>query len=835
MMWLLLWRCLFLLFLLQEGGILAEITSGRIKGEDEPHLVSWRVLEGITEPFETSQQTHLPPWKLMKNAADQKAASMAIQQALHEYGQLLRHPYMFGEMPAEERYDVFLSMAKLLKTMGFHQRAELLLYEAMSHTTNAFEAHYQLGLLFLEKEDLDQAKMHLKNCLFFKEADTVILAHLAVILLIEGRIHETKFFLSRIIATLESRVQKLSFLMSDKEMAAMLGPVPHSALLTWTEELVVKVLYGEFRITPTSTIEVTRYFSNLYRWVTSGDLTGRFLFDLGQSLYEGGRPYVGKLLMRRGFETTDKKSEGDVSVEVVQLRLTFDFPLVPHSLSEVAEAYLNITSYLSESAHRYYVMDIENSLDIYWPLPLLAWSALPVAPVLGELLWRFDTRSWQSNGSAAAWRQVTSHEDVLLESSRKTIPQQPRGGQSQSHLDSSHLPADLVEDAIGHFQDLVDRFQDDPFVHIVVSPEQTKKKQKVKGLLQEEEEVEKTEKDTEEEEVKTVTVGILGGHMNNHPVGQTVLHNLLAYLQHDESPLGSVTYSCETPPPPPSTTTTTTNRRKKRKKKLHLVLLSLPLVSDRTTKRIAQKVDEVINLPGDPRQASRILNSLDLDVILFPDWQPFPDQQAFMLQALRHAPVQICFYVRGSSCVSENVDYYLLPREMESYYLQAVPAAASHSKRQIKTSKTNNTLYRPLRPAWREPFAEQVVLLDWPLLTSQRLRGTLQGIQSDNDANANRKGGSSDHSSSSSLDNTLAFISLESEGKIFFDGQPVAVLPFDPSFLHPLMDETIFKLMRAIPSLQIVLALPQSFQGHAQDVKHQISWARRLARRLWIK
>ena len=66
--------------------VTAEISSGRIKGDDEPHIVSWRVLEGITEPFESNQQDAIPPWKQMKNAADQKAASMAVQQALHEYG-----------------------------------------------------------------------------------------------------------------------------------------------------------------------------------------------------------------------------------------------------------------------------------------------------------------------------------------------------------------------------------------------------------------------------------------------------------------------------------------------------------------------------------------------------------------------------------------------------------------------------------------------------------------------------------------------------------------------------------------------------------------------------
>ena len=33
----------------------------------------------------------------MKIAADEKKRKGLIQQALHEYGQLLKHPYMFGK------------------------------------------------------------------------------------------------------------------------------------------------------------------------------------------------------------------------------------------------------------------------------------------------------------------------------------------------------------------------------------------------------------------------------------------------------------------------------------------------------------------------------------------------------------------------------------------------------------------------------------------------------------------------------------------------------------------------------------------------------------------
>ena len=46
------------------------------------------------EPFNNNLEQRTPAWKLMKAAADSKAKEMNIQQALHEYGQLLRHPYV---------------------------------------------------------------------------------------------------------------------------------------------------------------------------------------------------------------------------------------------------------------------------------------------------------------------------------------------------------------------------------------------------------------------------------------------------------------------------------------------------------------------------------------------------------------------------------------------------------------------------------------------------------------------------------------------------------------------------------------------------------------------
>jgi hypothetical protein len=74
-------------------------------------------------------------------------------------------------------------------------------------------------------------------------------------------------------------------------------------------------------------------FSNLYNWLVEGEMSGRFLFDLGQSLHEGGRPRIGRMMMQRGFETSDPEAEGAVSMEVVKMRLALDYPVIPDSIS----------------------------------------------------------------------------------------------------------------------------------------------------------------------------------------------------------------------------------------------------------------------------------------------------------------------------------------------------------------------------------------------------------------------------------------------------------------------------------------------------------------------
>lgn len=384
--------------------------SERIRGDDEPRLVNYHVLEGVTEPFEIPEISLVPPWKLIKASADKKASEQLIQSALHEYGQLIRHPEMFGKMPSPERYDVFLSMSKLLKVMGFDQRAELLLYEAMSYSREPHEAHYQLGLFMLDKEDMDRAKMHFKNCLFYREADTLILIYLSTILLTEGKVHEAKFYVSRIVSSLDHKLHKLSQMLdkNDLKLAKSKNQIGHTMLRSRLEDLIVKVYRGEFIFIPSATLELHDFFSQLMDWISRGHMSGRFVFDLGQSLYERGRPLVGREMMMRGFATSDVALEGAVSVQVVTLRLAMEYPVVPESILHIVESYLNITQYLSQSTGNAntHKIELENMIDVFWPLPLLWWSALPMAPVLQELITNyFHKEPIRSDAVASLWLQ----------------------------------------------------------------------------------------------------------------------------------------------------------------------------------------------------------------------------------------------------------------------------------------------------------------------------------------------------------------------------------------------------------------------------------------------
>jgi hypothetical protein len=62
-------------------------------------------------------------------------------------------------------------------------------------------------------------------------------------------------------------------------------------------------------------------------------------------------------------------------------------------------------------------------------------------------------------------------------------------------------------------------------------------------------------------------------------------------------------------------------------------------------------------------------------------------------------------------------------------------------------------------------------------------------------------------------------------------GQPVALFAAHPTFCHPLMDEVLFRILHACPSLQIVVAVSSSFFSHATSPRQRMNWARKLVRR----
>jgi hypothetical protein len=78
------------------------------------------------------------------------------------------------------------------------------------------------------------------------------------------------------------------------------------------------------------------------------------------------------MMMELGYSTSDPVVEGIISNDIVQMRLALDFPLVPDSVLEVVLSYFNMTSFLSNTSSTYKpkAIDLENVMDLYWPIPL---------------------------------------------------------------------------------------------------------------------------------------------------------------------------------------------------------------------------------------------------------------------------------------------------------------------------------------------------------------------------------------------------------------------------------------------------------------------------------
>jgi tetratricopeptide (TPR) repeat protein len=472
------------------------------KTDDRPKTIfGSHFLEGITQPFKSlSKETkQVPEWKIMKDLADRKASERAYRSALSEYGQLIRHPSHFSQIPSEEKYDIFISMSRLLKDMGFYQKAELILYEAMSYSKEPYEAHYLLGLLFLDKEDIDRSKMHLKNCLFYKESDTVILIYLSTILFTEGKTHEAKFYVSRILKILESKMSQLTSLLTGGQGGGeALTPNPeemnHMEFIMGLEDLIVKVFHAEFLYIPSATADLFRFYFSFYQYLSRDDLKGRFVFDLGQSLYEHGKSVVGKQMMLRGWETKSDH-EGKVSETVVRLRTHMDYPVVPSSVFHIIESYLNMTQYLGDinedSTH--VKIGLENAMDVSWPLPLLPWSGLPMASVTQEVM--------ASHFNAIP---VLQHPDKQL------------WLKNGLDVSSCFIERADVKPSLHHFK------------------KQNKKRQSRKAK-EEQKKKNKMQQQMPKEPLK-VELGVLGGHFNSHAIGQVTLTRVLQRLNRLQTP-----------------------------------------------------------------------------------------------------------------------------------------------------------------------------------------------------------------------------------------------------------------------------------------------------------
>jgi hypothetical protein len=187
--------------------------------------------------------------------------------------------------------------------------------------------------------------------------------------------------------------------------------------------------------------------------------------------------------------------------------------------------------------------------------------------------------------------------------------------------------------------------------------------------------------------VPVVEVGVFGGHMNGHPVGQMVLHRLIdiakwslkehkfmhtSTKKHTEeydnlSPGDSKNgyrrgeYGYEDVGSPGGNDMNTApgsayvhahahththahthaHTHDVYEPSLRVTLIALGLFPDAVTKHIASKVSSIVNLPLDTSASIQMVHRLGLDVVLMPDWQPFPDGLNGAFLASRVAPVQV--------------------------------------------------------------------------------------------------------------------------------------------------------------------------------------------------
>lgn len=643
----------------------------------------------------------------------------------------------------------------------------------------------------------------------------------------------------------------------------------------------------------------SRHFSNLHRWLSDAVLTERVIFDLGAALYEAGRSQTALRMMQRGRDTAllalEDKMKGDaattsssvepdegdyISLALMSLRLALETPLVPTSLADSILAYLHTTHFLASSSSStplegskpmLSLLSVDHLLDLAWPLTALTGpTGLRMAPVVRELLWRFDYGLNATGFRSGAFRHTLC--DIafpqylffffrciyvfdccfvaLYSLACQSLCADASGiGERWAHHLLSAPPSTLPtapplswdenrSEVEGEDDCLESEDLDDSFISA------------------------NNNDDTEgedEEEVEVIEVGILGGHFNDHPVGLDVLARLLQPLQkytrqsHSMSLLKPRskqrrrTCRSRSTSAPQKQWSVGAKRQKPRRWRLSITLLLLPHTRDSMTSELIALVQRTLHLPPTVLAAQRsILTSLTppLHVLLLPDAQAFPDAaQSLGLAQTRLAPLQVCVALQGLSCGGAQVDYLLLSSEQEA--LLAVSSGGSGQGH---------------GGGWQEVFAEQVVVVQhWPIFTAQGMQTQLRLLQTQQQSSASPSAVSSASGTNPrSGEDEDVFVPSNLEGSLFFAGQSTALLVLSsPQQLHPVMDETLLKILRALPTLHLVIALSEHFlytdaatgtsnnHHHEENSHHHkdeyqdnhahsaMLWGQRLVRRLW--
>ena len=131
-------------------------------------------------------------WKRYALEAKEKETKGNLHDALQCYTLLLENHHLVARMMDEERYDLHLSVGKLMVRMGMLSRAESIFFASTSLVHEPSEAYFNLARLKSHQGKLDDAVLHYKHHLFFQSDNLESLQNLGCLLVIKGSINEGK-------------------------------------------------------------------------------------------------------------------------------------------------------------------------------------------------------------------------------------------------------------------------------------------------------------------------------------------------------------------------------------------------------------------------------------------------------------------------------------------------------------------------------------------------------------------------------------------------------------------------------------------------------------------